>query len=70
MRDARRFSAREVSQGVQRDVLAWATWVDGTVMAHGGALPLGFAQLPVPVLSGGSRTKPLIAQRGPVAERG
>lgn len=45
MCDARRFSAREVSQGVQRDVLAWTTRVGSTVMAHCGAVPLIFERL-------------------------
>lgn len=40
MRDARRFSAREVSHGVQRHVLAQTTWFGSTVMAHSGAAPL------------------------------
>lgn len=42
MRDARRFSAREVSQGVQRPVLAQTTWFGSTVVAHSGAAPLVF----------------------------
>ncbi|WP_328624496.1 hypothetical protein OHA88_05660 [Streptomyces sp. NBC_00353] len=45
MRDARRFSAREVSQGVQRRVLVQATWFGSTVMAHIGAAPLVFERL-------------------------
>lgn len=45
MRDARRFSAREVSQGVQRHVLAQTTWFGSTVMAHSGAVPLVFERL-------------------------
>jgi hypothetical protein len=40
MRDARRFSAREVSHGVQRHVLAQTTWSGSTVVAHSGAVPL------------------------------
>ena len=39
MRDARRFSAREVSLGVQRHVLDQTTWLGSTVMAHSGAVP-------------------------------
>lgn len=38
-RDARRISTREVSHGVQRDVLASATWSGSTVMARSGAAP-------------------------------
>jgi hypothetical protein len=45
MRDARRFSAREVSQGVQRHVLDQTTWFGSTVMAHSGAAPLVFELL-------------------------
>jgi hypothetical protein len=45
MRDARRFSAREVSQGVQRHVLDQTTWLGSTVMAHSGAVPLVFERL-------------------------
>lgn len=42
MRDARRISAREVSQGVQRHVLCQTTWFGSTVMAQSGAVPLVF----------------------------
>lgn len=45
MRDARRFSSREVSQGVQRPVLCQTTWFGSTVVAHSGAAPLVFARL-------------------------
>jgi len=45
MRDARRFSAREVSHGVQRHVLGQTTWSGSTVMAHSGAVPLVFQRL-------------------------
>jgi hypothetical protein len=45
MRDARRFSAREVSQGVQRHVLDQTTGFGSTVTAHGGAAPLVFELL-------------------------
>lgn len=45
MRDARRFSAREVSQGVQRHVLAQTTWFGSTVVAHSSAAPLVFQRL-------------------------
>lgn len=45
MRDARRFSAREVSQGVQRHVLTQMIRSGSTVMAHSGAVPLVFARL-------------------------
>ena len=46
MRDARRISAREVSQGVQRHVLDQTTWFGSTVMAHSGAVPLVFEPSP------------------------
>lgn len=39
MRDARRFIARGVSQGVQRHVLAWISWSGSTVGAGGDAVP-------------------------------
>ena len=45
MRDARQISSREVSQGVQRHVLAQATWVGSTVVGHGGAVPPVFVAL-------------------------
>jgi hypothetical protein len=45
MRDARQISAREVSHGVQRHVLAWATWFGSTVMAQRGAAPPVFERL-------------------------
>lgn len=45
MRDARHISSREVSQGVQRDVLAWMTWLGSTVRQHSGAVPLVFERL-------------------------
>ena len=45
MRDARRFSAREVSQGVQRHVLGQTTWFGSTVTAHSGAVPPVFQRL-------------------------
>lgn len=38
MRDARRFSAWEVSQGVQRRVLVQTTWFGSTVTAHSALL--------------------------------
>lgn len=52
MRNARRISTREVSQGVQRHVLAQTTWFGSTVMAHRGAAPLVFGRL-----AGGSGTE-------------
>jgi DNA-binding transcriptional ArsR family regulator len=42
MRDARRISAREVSHGVQRHVLAWATWSGSTVGQRSSTDPLDF----------------------------
>lgn len=45
MRDARHISSREVSQGVQRLVLAWTTWLGSTVRQHSGAAPLVFERL-------------------------
>lgn len=45
MRDARQISARGVSHGVQRHVLAQTTWFGSTVVAYGGAAPLVFERL-------------------------
>lgn len=45
MRDARRISTREVSQGVQRHVLAQTTWFGSTVVALSCAAPLVFERL-------------------------
>ena len=45
MRDARRFSVRGVSLGVQRCGLHSTTWSGSTVMAHSGAAPLVLQRL-------------------------
>lgn len=45
MCDARQISTRGVSQGVQRHVLAWATWFGSTVGAHSGVVPTVFERL-------------------------
>lgn len=42
MRDARKISARENSQGVQRHVLGSASWSGSTLTARSGADPLLF----------------------------
>lgn len=47
MRDARRFSTREVSHGVQRHILAQTTWLGSTVVANSGAAPLVLERLTV-----------------------
>lgn len=47
MRDARRFSTREVSHGVQRHILAQTTWLGSTLVANSGAAPLVLDRLTV-----------------------
>lgn len=57
MRNARQISAREVSHGVQRHVLAQTTWFGSTVMAYRGAAPLVFERLT-------TRFRPAVHGRG------